>query len=357
MTLPYPKSELHAVVPPARFRPQLDALRAIAVSSVLVSHLLVPNGAAHHGVRLFFVISGFLITGILLRQRDSEAQSFWQKAQTFYVRRSIRIWPTYYLVLLVAALLGLENVRQSLGWHLAYLSNFYYLLKGRWDPTITGHLWSLSVEEQFYLVWPFVILLFPRLRLVWLLAGVIGSAVVYRAAVSPLNLALPDIATPAAFDALGMGAALALAKHAGASDVALKRFLVPAGALSAVALLLSTSAPAAFCFVTGDFFFAVIFTGVVAAADAGIGGLPKRLLEWAPVLYIGKISYGIYLYHLFVVYVIWAVTLRLGIDMPRRGLAMFLVGTVLTVATATGSWFLIEKPLAGLKRRYSYTAR
>lgn len=143
---------------------QLDGLRAIAVLSVLYYHFYsnaLPFGIM--GVRLFFVLSGFLITGILLQCRrlaETGGQSSLFTLRRFYIRRFLRIFPLFYLVLLVSAVINLQGFRDGLWWHAAYLSNVYFAAGGNAGATI--HFWSLSVEEQFYLIWPWLILYVPR---------------------------------------------------------------------------------------------------------------------------------------------------------------------------------------------------
>ncbi|MGH7802858.1 MAG: acyltransferase family protein, partial [Candidatus Binatia bacterium] len=139
---------------------ELDALRAFAVTLVVWSHAVggeVGVGAlrvgGYHGVTLFFVISGFLITGILLDARAAAARAGTSAGfalRAFYARRFLRIFPVYYAVLLVTFALGFDAVREELGWHLAYLSNWHFAARGEFGIS-TSHLWSLAVEEQFYL--------------------------------------------------------------------------------------------------------------------------------------------------------------------------------------------------------------
>ena len=159
--------------------PQLDALRAVAVLGVMLHHYwpeaekALGLSTGFLGVQLFFVLSGFLITGILLRARDrvqlgqsSTAHGIGQ----FYVRRVLRIFPLFYAMLAIAWLAGLPEVRDSLPWHLMYASNVYMVRIQDWHGSVS-HLWSLAVEEQFYLVWPFVIFFMPRR---WLLPVFVG---------------------------------------------------------------------------------------------------------------------------------------------------------------------------------------
>src|ERR1700722_8826765 len=147
---------------------QLDGLRAFAIFFTMVTHFvvvtdspmgrLIPRGQL--GVRPFFVISGFLITRILLRCRLEQDQ--WRELRVFYCRRVLRIVPLYYVTLAVTALVNIRPVRQTLWWHVAYLSNFYHVLRNVPLETVVTPYWSLSVEEQFYLIWPCFILFLPR---------------------------------------------------------------------------------------------------------------------------------------------------------------------------------------------------
>src|SRR5208337_4189358 len=157
----------------------LDGIRALAVIAVMIQHF-DPGTVrwiklGHVGVRVFFVLSGFLITGILLQARQSaeiDGLSKWRVLRNFYARRFLRIFPIYYLVILVTWVAGIAEMRESVGWNLSYLSNFYFYQRGTGNYSVT-HLWSLAVEEQFYLLWPLLILFLPRK---WL-AGAIVSAI------------------------------------------------------------------------------------------------------------------------------------------------------------------------------------
>ena len=157
--------------------PALDGVRGLAILAVLahqlcldgypmnstVKHLLLPFEAGWIGVQLFFVLSGFLITGVLLETRH--AQNYWS---SFFMRRSLRIFPLYYVLLLVTFVVVPRLVDVSAAtlaehgnaaWYWLYASNWMVLGPVKEVETL-GHCWSLAVEEQFYLLWPFVVRMF-----------------------------------------------------------------------------------------------------------------------------------------------------------------------------------------------------
>jgi peptidoglycan/LPS O-acetylase OafA/YrhL len=165
------------------YSPQLDALRAFAVAGVLYSHFWQEeSGAGHLGVRLFFVLSGFLITGILLSLRPTATSggTALRGLSIFYVRRAIRIWPAYFLLLGTAISLNLQNIRDTALWHALFASNILFSLRNEYVPWVTAPWWSLSVEEQFYLVWPFLMLLPPKRALPWVAGGAVLAALAFQ---------------------------------------------------------------------------------------------------------------------------------------------------------------------------------
>jgi peptidoglycan/LPS O-acetylase OafA/YrhL len=160
---------------------RIDTLRAIAVLTVIHIHYFAPLMPVSimflpNGVQLFFVISGFLITRSLLE--ESRHKSVRTTLLNFYIRRIFRIMPAYYVLVAIGLLLGLYGFRQSWPWIVSYTLNIYAVLGG--DGGYAGHLWSLAVEEQFYLVIPFIVLLLPRVAVVVMLAGLIVGAIIYR---------------------------------------------------------------------------------------------------------------------------------------------------------------------------------
>lgn len=340
--------------------PQVDGLRALAIAAVLYAHFFAEETMlGHFGVRLFFVLSGYLITRILLGARDADQFKMGASLKTFYARRVLRIFPAYYLMLLLSFGLGAVEERSSLKWFVLYLSNFLYSWRDAWNPWVVGHSWTLAIEEQFYALWPLLVFFVPRHRLVHVFWGTVLFSVAYRFAL-PLtyepNLAR-DLLPPASFDALAVGGLLALHRsRAGA--------ILPRGGPIVAALMTAIFAMAWITPVTSpSLLFAKwvvleivplpLFVMLIAGAVRGFSGLPGVILAHPAVCYVGRISYGMYLYHFIVLWI----ALRLSDDwapIATSGLPRLIVCTAGTLALATLSWFAVEKPVLKFKSRFPY---
>jgi peptidoglycan/LPS O-acetylase OafA/YrhL len=339
------------------YRPQLDSLRAVAVAAVLYCHFWsIDTEFAELGVRLFFVLSGFLLTGILLRESD-EAQCREIPQQRvlfdFYVRRILRIWPAYYFALIAAVVLGATSVERTLGWHAVFASNILYFVEQDWYPVMTGHLWTLSVEEQFYFVLPLAVLFSPRRILKPLLIGSIAAAVLFRGIICLLEvprsfyLVLPI----AQLDALAGGALLALIqfKKDRIRWVRLFAWSLP------LAILADIFAPySAVHFTITAAIYVIAMAALISGADAGIGGWPGKILSSRALVTLGRISYGIYLYHMFVAAGADSAMVDLGRTPLPLGPVRFIVLSSLTVAVAAASWLLLERPALSLRRHFRH---
>lgn len=351
---------------------QLDTLRAFAVTAVLIRHFwpeLQPGlDLGARGVHLFFVLSGFLITGILLRSRalvEDSGRGSGLAIRRFYIRRFLRIFPIYYLVLAVTWALGVPDVRSGMIWHLAYGSNVLFAIQNRW-PQTTSHLWSLSVEEQFYLIWPLLMFLVPRRHLGTMALAFIFAGPFFRVAgyLAGLNWIALEVLLPASFDSLGLGAWLAWVYTMPAETIPSYRGQLNRAALLALPLVLVTWIegatdwwPPADWLRLGleDTAWAVLGAWVIDRAAGGVGGAVGRVLSFRPLVYLGRISYGVYLIHLFVPDLLYRLTSPAGLPYPTRNPGIFLVFSTISIALAAMSWHWYEAPINRLKRRFPYT--
>lgn len=348
------------------YLPQLDGLRALAVSAVVLQHYGVVPWGASAGVHLFFVLSGFLITGILLASRQAvEHGNIGRGAELrhFYIRRTLRIFPLYYLVILVALAVNAAYAREYAPWLLTYTINLKMAAQG-WYLDHFAHFWSLAVEEQFYLVWPWLILLLPRRALIPAALGMIAIGPLFRLYhVLAWNYwgstasGLPTvIATPTALDSLGVGALLAMLSRDPTMRDKLRRSMrvvVPLLGLAA-AVVLTLWLNHSWELICYDTVAAVVFAWLIYGAARGFHGLPGYLLGASPVVFVGKISYGIYVYHELVPPVARFIALRLGLTLPEGVWGRFLVNAPLTLLVATLSWYALERPINSLKRHFRY---
>lgn len=184
--------------------PRLDALRCYAVAAVLFSHYFPPGLTRHlfagtAGVELFFVISGFLITDILFGYRLSGPNTL-RHLGRFYARRTLRIFPIYYLYLLVVAVTIPGIAWQEMRWAVGYVYNLFEMSHPASRPLL--HLWSLSIEEQFYLIWPLVILKTPMRHVLQVMVALVLFSLCFRIAVPDVQHKLSTISC---FDAFGLG--------------------------------------------------------------------------------------------------------------------------------------------------------
>jgi peptidoglycan/LPS O-acetylase OafA/YrhL len=355
----------------SRYMIQLDALRALAVLGVLVHHFLPQefflNSKLHWGplgVRLFFVLSGFLITGILLRCReliDSTQQDTWFTLGRFYMRRFLRLAPIYYLTIILTQMIAGKYIENSLIWHLTYTSNIYFSLN-EWDA-VTSHFWSLSVEEQFYLFWGLFIIILPKN---YLLTAIILTTVIgpffrlLMIAFDFSNGSREYILTFACFDSLGIGALMAFFNHNQEQFQRAKKNLcnlcfwvgIPLFIAFQVMSISNLNNPIAsgLEYTTASMFF----VWLIERAARGFRGWVGVILESPALVYFGKISYGIYMYHLLVPQIISVVFFAFGLAFPSSIWIRFSLYTLGTFIVAILSWHFFEKPVNTLKRNFEY---
>jgi peptidoglycan/LPS O-acetylase OafA/YrhL len=323
-----------------QYQPSLDGLRAIAVGAVVLFHTwpaLFPGGWA--GVDLFFVLSGYLITQILVRELEATGAI---SLKRFYIRRALRLMPA--LAVLILAFLAFSAVaendlrRAGLDALIAatYLTNWARAFG--WGASAIGHTWSLAIEEQFYLVWPLLLIFLmrlsrPRLIVSLLLLAAIGWRLTLYAGGASVPRIYNGFDTHA--DPLLIGCLLALAPRALAGRFAALALLL----LAALVLLMDFKSAFA-----QTFGFALVgATGAWLIAAASAEGWLKSALSWAPLVFLGKISYGIYLWHFPI------------IDIGRGHVpeALLFVLPLLGLACAVGSYYVVERPFLRLKDRWA----
>ena len=364
----------------------LDGLRGVAIIMVLFVHFVgdaTPYSRAGRavvklanygifGVDLFFVLSGFLITGILWDSKSGP-----RYFRNFYVRRTLRIFPLYYgtLAILFGVLPalgvvdspGLDVATRNQGWLWAYGTNFFVAAQRDWALPYVSHFWSLAVEEHFYFVWPLVVLIFSRRAL--LRISVAGIALALGLRIALARAGAGDVAitalTPCRLDALLVGAFLALAVRGAGLD-AIARPARPAffaaGALvmlvSGVHLVTRGAYRDVLLPVRGTLVavtFGALLVMSVASTRATLLG---RVLQSRPMRFFGKYSYGLYVFH----GIVAAALLERGTEEilaeplgSHRAAVVVqaLGGAAVSIALAVASYELFEKRILRLKDRFA----
>jgi peptidoglycan/LPS O-acetylase OafA/YrhL len=350
--------------PPApAYSPQLDGLRAVAVTAVAWSHWLpawqfgLPLGA---GVHLFFVLSGFLITRILVDLRAAPRRL--PGIGRFYVRRALRLFPAFFLVLGAAVWAAVPLARETWPWHAAYLSNVFIAGEGRWQGHLS-HFWSLAVEEQFYLIWPWLVVYAPArwLGAVVATAVVLGPLSRFAAASAGLTEAFWALVPGGSADSLALGAWVALAaapRGDGRPRLAVRAWLpVLAGGLWAGLQVVGTVVPLPPAVaVWRQLLQGVVFAWVVSRAVSGFAGLGGRVLAHPVAIGVGRISYGVYLIHAFAPVVVFAVARALDVEgwVPASAFARAALYAATTLALAGVMWRWVERPILAWKSRVPY---
>lgn len=340
-----------------RYRPHLDSLRGLAIITVLYTHYWVPDTIIGPcGVRLFFVLSGFLITRNLLRLRYAGPQNTpaskraSRRLFTFFARRLLRLWPAYYLLLGSALLLNIGHIRDVAYWHLFFTSNILFSLRHAYLPWPTAPWWTVDVEEQFYILWPFFILLPPGGLIPWLPIAAIGTGVLYHAVM--MLLGHDSFANwyllPASLDALGAGALLAVVQWKYSRFPA----WLPWAALASLIIMRLLE-------ICGVYWLnyslvTIPAAALVAAGDDGFRGIPGWFMSLKPIQELGRRSYGVYLYHMFVMGIIEHFCWRIP-ALSKTGPIMFITASAGSIAVASLSWSFIELPANRLKRYFPYT--
>jgi peptidoglycan/LPS O-acetylase OafA/YrhL len=346
-----------------KFKIQLDGLRFVAVSLVLIEHFAYSVGkhfsAGFYGVNLFFVLSGFLITNILLNTNESFGVSY----KNFIGRRTIRIFPIYYITIFTLYLLNNQDIHDWLIYCISYTYNYawnYHDIK----INSISHLWSLSVEEQFYLLWPFLVLGF-RNKTNWLVGIIILTLII-----SGIQICKP-ISTNFLFIKLGLipqcyalcfGALGSIFfKKNNIPDWFFKSKQIEISMLVALLLLLTSTT------LLKQILCPIISLFIIwkAAKSCFATDTITRFLSNKHIAYIGSISYGIYLYHLPLGHymdrwifdpiwtgITWSQYSKLGMLQWNSWIIKLPLYFILSIALAHLSYKYLESPLLALKDKW-----
>jgi peptidoglycan/LPS O-acetylase OafA/YrhL len=367
--------------------PVLDGLRGLAILMVMVTHfctfgvrpfldLMLAKAAALGwcGVDLFFVLSGYLITGILYDSKGGVSY-----LRTFYARRVLRIFPLYYGFLFVLFLIvplflyhrpELDHaMRDGQVWFWTYASNILFATRV-WeakDVLHIGHLWSLAVEEQFYVLWPFLVLLLSRRRLMWLCGGAMVLGVMLRYGMLSLH-ARPEavyVLLPTRMDGLAVGAAIALASRGPDGLQPWRRPARTTLALAGMGFLGVAIQQRGF-----DNFglpmqtFGYSFLALLLGAILVISLLTQpRLLADSRLVFLGRYSYAIYVFHpLCLILLPWSGLTPQSLPSVAGShilgvLAFAVIASTISVTFAVISWHCYEKHFLKLKRWFPYRRR
>jgi peptidoglycan/LPS O-acetylase OafA/YrhL len=361
------------------YLPALDGVRAFAVIAVMMFHGGIPRmDGGFMGVDAFFVLSGFLITSLLIGEWR---QTLTIKLGAFWARRARRLLPALLLMLLFVAFFAavivpkgtygalrldaLSTLLYVSNWHFILINSNYFAENSATASPLL-HTWSLAVEEQFYLIWPLVVLgvmHFTRsLKALFVLcvAAAIGSAVwMYVVYDGGLNTNRAYLATDTRSQCLFIGCAIAVGlvllaqrgheqgrlakgdlwRPASNAGLAVCGALGIVGAIGAVSIWLLTTSLSSFPYSGGFFLIGLSVGAVIVAAVAAPRSIVPRFLALAPIRYVGRISYGLYIWHwpLF----IWLNHQRVGL----YGWQLFVVRAAVTFAVSVASFHLVERPI------------
>jgi peptidoglycan/LPS O-acetylase OafA/YrhL len=329
--------------------PSLDGLRAVSISLVVIGHWVelryhsdIAGAFANLGVRIFFIISGYLITTLLLKEH---AKTSTIGLREFYIRRAYRILPAAIAFMLPVFVIFWRELRW---YHIAaaalYLANFDFA-----HPWFLGHLWSLSVEEQFYFLWPGVLKKWYRHR-VAILLGVVACAPVYRVVCHFLGIrGRADETFPAVADILAIGCLLAIFAPRVAPRVAprLPRHSPSIKAAWCALMLFPVVLVPVYTGLLHFHITAILLLVLWPLMHVSIAGLllhvverPYWILNIRPVMWLGKISYSLYL---------WQQLFVFGERAGQHERPWYSV--VFALALASTSYYFVEQPMLRLRER------
>ncbi len=363
----------------------LDTLRAFAVFFVIIQHfgvwfdytspsgkfitnVLIPDGG--FGVDLFFVLSGFLITSILLKAKiAARGNDRFVLIRNFFIRRALRIFPIYYLLLFLLFAINYHDIRHYFIYFVTYTANILSWRTNSWNSF--SHTWTLAVEEQFYILWPWLII-FVREKY---LKYVFGAAIITGICSTYYNMEVQGHMGPLlvfnCFDAFGMGGLYAWARL---GNDRLKRFETATKVLAVIALCLYfywkiaqlRNYPLAGLSMIKTVNAVIALWLIILVINNRSAWIGKYLLGNRFLNYIGKISYGIYLYHYVYLGLLFNTVngflYRITLPYPALNKTIhdshvdYWIEVSVMIGIAAISYALIEKPLLNLKKYFTYIA-
>jgi peptidoglycan/LPS O-acetylase OafA/YrhL len=355
----------------------LDTLRAVAVMFVIVEHWwipmditpatknivywiqgLIPDGG--FGVALFFVLSGFLITAILLDAVKNNEQGKLKIIRNFIIRRALRIFPIYYATIIILICMGYPDLKDNLVWFLLYLSNMQVSKTQAWNAF--SHTWSLAVEEQVYLIWPWLIVFVTEKYLKYVFYALIFIGVftaIYAVKIHHNDLGF--VLMPSCIQAFGIGGLYAYLNKTGNT----KYFLYFIMIACPVALFIhfywafvDNGTSYACCFLTVDSVISIWLIHKVVHNKSE--WMKKYILENRVLNKIGQVSYGIYLFHYSFEFVYKKLIVALfSHNLPLETTLLdwknsYFIRLGLLFIVSIISFQLFEKPILKLKRYFTY---
>jgi peptidoglycan/LPS O-acetylase OafA/YrhL len=361
--------------------PELDGIRGIAILMVMLHHMTLIQTSPHvvdrfvasaldlgwSGVQLFFVLSGFLITGILI---DAKGDPHYFR--NFYARRTLRIFPLYYAVVAFSLLVlpriahpkmaNFARISGDEAWYWTYLSNIIIGIRGVYRHGILDISWSLAIEEQFYIVWPLIVAFCSVNALRRVCYALIVIAIAWRAALFAMDASYIaiNVLTPGRLDALAIGGLIAIRARSFETRGLKPALRWPLGIMLVVALIVAMvsvhqlSGDARPGQILGYTIIAIVFgVWIERAASGGSAFLRSRFLRW-----FGKYSYALYLFHLPIrgavrdlVYGEERLLTIGGSKLPGQ-LLFYAISIVLSGVAAYASWHLFEKHFLKMKRYF-----
>jgi peptidoglycan/LPS O-acetylase OafA/YrhL len=342
---------------------EYDSLRAIAVIFVIISHSF-PNSSIIHkmpfgfiGVSFFFVLSGKLITSILLNAKSSK-NTLSNNLKTFYVRRTIRIFPAYYLFLGTCLFLGSIDMKEHYLYFLSYTQNILFFKTANYAGMLSP-TWTLAVEEQFYLIWPLFILLIRKKYLKKAIIACIIISPLFRVFAillaqkynqsSALNLAL----MPSNLICLCIGGLLSLLES---EESVLLTFIynkfVPFVALIISLPIIHFTKNGFLVSIMQQVLISILSVWTLYSISANKDYFLNKVLKNKITTYLGKISYGMYLYHTIASVLIFKL---FGYSFDSKSdIRLFTYNLLSTITVSSISWFLFEKSINSFKKYISY---